>query len=64
MLENACQPTVIAEVGCNHKGDMNIAHEMIKVASLFCRVGVIKFQKRNNSELLTPEEYNSPHPNP
>jgi len=61
MLE---QPIVIAEIGCNHKGDMNIACEMIKVAAQFCKVDVVKFQKRNNKELLTPEEYNAPHPNP
>lgn len=54
---------VIAEVGCNHKGDINIAKEMIKVASQFSKVDCVKFQKRNPRELLTPEEYNSPHPN-
>ncbi|MEZ5334871.1 MAG: N-acetylneuraminate synthase family protein [Methanolobus sp.] len=55
---------VIAEVGCNHKGDMEIAHEMIKIAAQFCKVDVVKFQKRNPKELLTPEEYNTPHPVP
>jgi N-acetylneuraminate synthase len=25
---------------------------------------VAKFQKRNNRELLTEEQYNAPHPNP
>lgn len=55
---------VIAEIGCNHKGDMEIAHEMIKVAAQFCKIDVVKFQKRNPKELLTPEEFHSPHPNP
>lgn len=55
---------IIAEIGCNHKGDMEIAHEMIKVAAQFCKVNVVKFQKRNPKELLSPEEYKSPHPNP
>ena len=54
----------IAEIGCNHLGQMDIAHEMIKVAAQFCKVNVIKFQKRTNRELLTPEEYSAPHPNP
>lgn len=54
---------IIAEVGCNHKGEMEIAHEMIKMAAIFCKVDIIKFQKRNPKELLTEEEYNSPHPN-
>lgn len=57
-------PAVIAEVGCNHKGDFEIAEELIKVASQFCKVDIVKFQKRCNKELLTPEEYHSPHPNP
>lgn len=57
-------PKLVAEIGCNHKGDMAIAREMIKIAALFCRADVVKFQKRNNRELLTPEQYNEPHPNP
>lgn len=57
-------PYIIAEIGCNHKGDMEIAKELIKVAKIFCNVDAVKFQKRNNKELLTDEQYNSPHPNP
>ncbi len=55
---------VIAEIGCNHKGSMEIAKEMIKVAKIFCEADIVKFQKRNNKELLTEEQYNAPHPNP
>ena len=54
----------IAEIGCNHMGQMDIAREMIKVAAQFSKVNVIKFQKRTNRELLSPEEYRAPHPNP
>ena len=54
---------VIAEIGCNHKGDMEIAKELIKSAKI-CGADVAKFQKRNPKELLSPEEYNAPHPNP
>lgn len=57
-------PVVIAEIGCNHTGRMDVAEEMIKMAAQFCKVDVIKFQKRTNRELLAPEEYNAPHPNP
>ena len=57
-------PKVIAEIGCNHKGDLEIAKEMIKVAKIFCNADIIKLQKRNNKELLTEEQYNAPHPNP
>jgi len=58
------KPMIVAEIGCNHLGDMEIAREMITVAATFCKADVIKFQKRTPKELLTPEEYNSPHPNP
>ena len=57
-------PRLIAEIGCNHKGDIDIAVEMIKIAKIFCEVDAVKFQKRNNRELLTEEQYNAPHPNP
>lgn len=58
------QPYVIAEIGCNHKGDMGIAKQMVETASVFCRVDAVKFQKRCNRELFTPEQYNAPHPDP
>jgi sialic acid synthase len=55
---------VIAEIGCNHKGDMAIAAELIRVAAQDCKADVVKFQKRHNRELLTAEEYDRPHPVP
>ncbi len=61
---NFKKPKVIAEIGCNHKGDMKIAKELVRVAKIYCKADIVKFQKRNNKELLTPEQYNSPHPNP
>ncbi|MBQ6888856.1 MAG: N-acetylneuraminate synthase family protein [Lachnospiraceae bacterium] len=63
-MMNYEKPYVIAEAGCNHKGDMNIAKELIEVAAIFCKADAIKFQKRCNRELLTEEQYNAPHPNP
>ncbi len=57
-------PKIIAEIGCNHKGDLSIAKEMIMTAALFCKVDVVKFQKRNNKELLSFTEYHAPHPDP
>ena len=61
---NYKKPFVIAEIGCNHKGDIEIAKELIKVAKIFCNADAVKFQKRNNKELLTEQQYNQPHPNP
>lgn len=57
-------PYVIAEIGCNHMGNMDIAKEMIETAASFCKVDAVKFQKRCNKELLTKEQYEAPHPNP
>ena len=57
------KPNVIAEIGCNHMGDMNIAKELIDLAKE-AGAQYVKFQKRNNKELLTEEQYNEPHPNP
>ena len=56
-------PRVIAEIGCNHKGDIEVAREMIGIAATFAKCDFVKFQKRSNKELLTPEEYNAVHPN-
>ena len=58
------RPYVIAEAGCNHMGRMEIAHDLIETAAHFCKADAIKFQKRCPKELLTPEQYNAPHPNP
>ena len=61
---NNKRPYVIAEIGCNHMGKMEIAKEMIETAASFCKVDAVKFQKRCNKELLTEEQYHAPHPNP
>lgn len=58
------RPMVIAEIGCNHKGDMEIAKEHIRVAAMICKADVAKFQKRHPKALLSEEQYNAPHPNP
>ena len=54
---------VIAEIGCNHKGEMDLAKQLIDEA-VKAGADVAKFQKRNNKELLSEEQYNAPHPNP
>lgn len=63
-METYNKPYVIAEAGCNHMGQMEIAKELIQTAAIFCKADAIKFQKRCNRELLTPEQYNAPHPHP
>jgi len=57
------EPKVMAEIGCNHMGDVEIAKELLTLCK---QAGAEygKFQKRNPKELLTPEQYAAPHPNP
>ena len=55
------EPKVIAEIGCNHMGQMDIAKELIDLAK-GAGVKYVKFQKRKNKELLTDEQFNAPHP--
>merc|ERR1719183_1570426 len=50
------EPKVMAEIGCNHMGQLDLAKES------GCEYG--KFQKRCPKELLTAEQYAAPHPNP
>ncbi len=57
------RPLFVAEIGCNHTGDIAIAKQMIVVAKT-CGADVAKFQKRCARELLTPEQYNAPYDNP
>ena len=57
---------IIAEIGCNHRGNMETAKELIKIAKIFCNADAVKFQKRDNKywATLKPEQYYAPHPNP
>lgn len=55
------KPIVVAEIGCNHKGDFEIAKELIELAKA-CNADYAKFQKRNPKELLPTEQYDAPHP--
>ena len=56
------KPIIIAEIGCNHQGNLNHAKKLIKEAAK-CGVNYAKFQKRNNKYLLK-DTYNDPHPVP
>jgi sialic acid synthase len=58
------RPRVVAEIGCNHRGELSTAAEMVRVAATVCGVDAVKFQKRYPRELLTPEQYWAPHPVP
>ncbi len=57
-MNNYRKPFLIAEIGCNHMGDMDTAKELILLAKNN-GADAAKFQKRNNRELVTDEQYNA-----
>ena len=62
MIINYKRPIIVAEIGCNHKGSMDIAEQLIVLAAK-CGATYAKFQKRDNKYLLG-KEYLKPHPVP
>ena len=58
VISDASSAYVVAEIGANHQGDMETAKKMIQAAA---RAGAnaVKFQKRDNQALFTPEAYNA-----
>jgi len=56
-------PFVIAEVGINHNGDMEIAKKLIDVAS-FAGCDAVKFQKRTIDKVYSKEVLDSPRESP
>lgn len=60
---NYQEPKIISEIGCNHMGQFEIAKELLFLSKA-CGASYGKFQKRTNKELLTPEQYEAPHPTP
>ena len=53
---------VIAEIGHNHQGKLEIAKKMFRVAKE-CGANAVKLQKRDNPSLYTREAYNKPYDN-
>jgi N-acetylneuraminate synthase/sialic acid synthase len=53
-------PFVIAEIGNNHQGDVEIAKQMIRAAA-FAGASAVKFQKRDNKALFTQEAFDAPY---
>lgn len=53
---------LVAEIGCNHMGDIKIAQEMIKTAKL-CGADYVKFQKRCPKICVPQDVQTKPHKN-
>lgn len=54
---------VIAEIGINHNGDMNVAKKLIDLA-VEAGCDAVKFQKRTLDEVYTQEELDTPRESP
>lgn len=54
---------MVAEIGINHNGDINIAKKLIDMA-VFAGCDAVKFQKRTIELVYTPEELARPRENP
>ena len=59
-INDQSDPFVIAEIGHNHMGQLDIAKEMFRVAKE-AGADAVKLQKRNNRELYTQAMYNQPY---
>ena len=62
VINNDTDCYVIAEIGANHMGKLDIAKEMITRAKE-CGVNAVKFQKRDNKSLFTKQMFDSPYEN-
>ncbi len=54
---------IVAEIGINHNGDMDLAKKMIDVANL-AELDYVKFQKRSINSVYTKEFLDSPRESP
>lgn len=54
---------VIAEIGNNHMGDIEVCKQLFLEAK-HCGADAVKLQKRNNKKLFTKEVYDRPYDNP
>ena len=54
---------LVAEIGCNHIGQLNLAKLMIDQAKQ-AGADYVKFQKRDNKTLLSRKQYKGKHPVP
>lgn len=63
LVGDNCPCFVIAEIGINHNGDINLAKKLIDIA-VATGCNAVKFQKRTVDVVYTKEELEKPRPNP
>jgi len=63
MAERSKELFIIAEIGINHNGDIDIAKKLIDTAQA-CGCDAVKFQKRNIGAVYTKELLDSPRESP
>lgn len=56
LIKNTSKPYIIAEIGSNHNGDMDLAKKIIDSA-VECGCDSVKFQSFDNKSLICREEY-------
>ena len=52
------KPYLIAEIGINHNGDLNIAKQLIDISKIL--VSAVKFQKRDINIVYSKEQLETP----
>ena len=63
MLINKKKPYLIAEIGINHNGDIEIAKKLIDL-SVKCNFDAVKFQKRDIDLVYTKDQLDTPRESP
>jgi sialic acid synthase len=58
--EIAEEPFIVAEVGQNHNGDLQLAREYVRIFA-FEGANAVKFQTRNNKYLFSRDAYEAPY---
>ena len=60
LISKDSAPYVIAEIGNNHQGDLDVCKEMFATAKQ-CGANAVKLQKRDNRQIFTQEAYDKPY---
>ena len=63
MLQGLMKKKIIAEIGINHNGDLNLAKELIDM-SVEAKVDIVKFQKRTIEKVYSKEILDTPRESP